>query len=169
MLFKRGWTEEQQRAAHETAKAVIRWLQVRREFERGDVLEQPVQGLMTDIYHSALIERLLAGKDPLPQPPPLSFGYPWHDLIDLGRGKPTEVHDGGRDVVWIDQFPWRVLRRRENGVLEVETDRAPGVWLLIPPWAIYEGTSAGKNGTFLDPYWLVRVEEESRTDLRMHT
>jgi hypothetical protein len=31
---------------------------------------------------SALFARLLAGKDPLPYPPPTSFSYPWYELIE---------------------------------------------------------------------------------------
>ena len=67
----------------------VRWLRVRLEHERrgvGRVIdhmnEQRWGQLMADIEHSSLLLRLLSGKDPLPEPPPLSHGYPVYPQED---------------------------------------------------------------------------------------
>jgi hypothetical protein len=139
MLFTQDWTEEQKTAARATARAVIRWLQIRRAFERSDILELPEEQLLADLWHSALVERLLSGKEPLDRPPPRSFSYPWYELVERGWGWARQVHVPAEDpyLVLIDQFPWRIVKRHEDGTLEVETDRAPGRWKLIPGSGMY--------------------------------
>lgn len=69
---------------------------------------------------SALFHRLLTGKQPLPNPPPLDFSYPWYDVIE-GPG-PWDVISHGisntidafrridaPDTVVINQHPWLLL------------------------------------------------------------
>jgi hypothetical protein len=59
-----------------------------------------------DVTHSALLQRLLSGKPPLPKAPPKRFSYPCYEL---GEGKPVKIHElwegdlGGRRCVVIDQ------------------------------------------------------------------
>lgn len=67
-----------------------RWLQIKEQFEQtsrwNSVTNQFVRGyrwgtnqlsfLSADIDHSALLVRLLEGKEPLPEPPPLEHAYP---------------------------------------------------------------------------------------------
>lgn len=44
--------------------------------------------LMVDMSHSALLRRLLSGKEPLEKPPPKRFSYPCYEL---GEGEPVEI------------------------------------------------------------------------------
>ncbi len=46
------------------------------------ILEEQKKGSPTpaDIDHSALLNRLLSGKEPFPEPPPLFYGYPCYEL-----------------------------------------------------------------------------------------
>ncbi len=43
-----------------------------------------------DATHSALLKRLLSGKDPTEHVPPKAFGYPWYELED---GKECPILD----------------------------------------------------------------------------
>lgn len=57
-----------------------------------------------DIDHSALLNRLLSGKEPLPEPPPLFYGYPCYGLEE---GEQIVVgslfHDRSNNRVVINQ------------------------------------------------------------------
>ncbi len=80
--------------------------------------------LMTQIeealpaHQSALMQRLLQNKQPLPYPPPLSFSQPWYDLIDeslpipilLGGYRPNEEIDGVLfdEGIIINQTLWKI-------------------------------------------------------------
>lgn len=67
-----GFTPEQiEWARHRVA----RWFEVRHEWEKRPV-PTTFNQLAADALHSALLYRLLSGKEPLPEPPPLYMGYP---------------------------------------------------------------------------------------------
>ena len=44
-----------------------------------------------DAVHSALLKRLLDGKQALPEPPPRSYSYPWYELVENGYENRCEV------------------------------------------------------------------------------
>lgn len=96
---------------------LLKWLEIREE--NGIEFPSSLSSLKIDIDHSALLQRLLEGKDPLPIPPPRSFSYPWYDLIEKGEAHPCEVwemppglnHEDFPMLV-IDQFAgWKVLEK----------------------------------------------------------
>ena len=66
--------------------ATVRWCAIREAVGLG----RPDPA---DVWHSALLERLIAGHEPLQDPPPLAYGYPWYALIEQGlaRLRPDEV------------------------------------------------------------------------------
>jgi hypothetical protein len=68
-----------------TLQAVAEWLEVLAESNYG----MPTS---SDVDHSALLHRLLEGKDPLPDPPPRSMSYPWYELIEKGEAI-AEIHE----------------------------------------------------------------------------
>ena len=53
---------------------LLRWLRIRAD--NGKPFPESLGQLEVDIDHSALLRRLLSGKEPLPQPPPLKHSYP---------------------------------------------------------------------------------------------
>lgn len=59
-----------------------RWLRLKeeheRDFGRGEKRWYPgeLRRHIPDVDHSALLFRLLRGREPLPEPPPLENGYP---------------------------------------------------------------------------------------------
>ncbi len=73
-------------------RQVDRWLRIRAEFEKAKKLKYIVDSrgdasadefasrillqIAIDAAHSALLHRLLSGKEPLPVPPPLKHAYP---------------------------------------------------------------------------------------------
>ena len=86
-----------------------------------------------DLHHSALLQRLLAGKDPLPLPPPRRFSYPDYSLAEGTEVRPEEIacyREGtaepispsdaqSGDSVVIDQNSWRVEGREEGALILV--------------------------------------------------
>jgi len=52
-----------------------------------------------DADHSALLFRVLSGKDPLPKPPPCRMSRPWYEL---GEGNPIELHSDFDKIVEIN-------------------------------------------------------------------
>lgn len=74
----------------------------------------------SDVDHSALLQRLLNGKPPLPEPPPRSFSYPWYSLIEDGSGKAEvrEISDwlgGDGTILIINQSRWEIVERIGDG------------------------------------------------------
>jgi hypothetical protein len=100
---------------------LLRWLDcVGREkgpaFVKG--LCQNLKRMTIDIEHSALLQRLLQGKEPLPHPPPLACAYPWYELIESGAGTAFDVQEwphpeeGGTPRLLINQSAqWRILEK----------------------------------------------------------
>ncbi len=81
-----GLTREQRQFAR---RQFARWLEVRLKHEErgaGRVIDQMSDQywyqLQADILHSSLLLRLLSGKEPLPEPPPLRHGYPDYSGAD---------------------------------------------------------------------------------------
>lgn len=54
---------------------VKRWLDIKNR-NRGDMITS------ADVDHSALLNRLLDGKEPLPEPPPLMNSYPDYNAVE---------------------------------------------------------------------------------------
>ena len=105
--------------------------------ENGRAFPESLVRLRIEMEHSALLQRLIEGKNPLPEPPPLSFSYPWYDLIDKGWAVPFEVLDSkgtcaektfGDRALFINQTRWRIVRRPKKGEWVVRHIRAPGLW-----------------------------------------
>jgi hypothetical protein len=96
---------------------VARWLEI------GYPNEAPTPA---DAWHSALLGRLLAGKDPLPEPPPLAFSYPWYGLIENGRA------EGYFDLhVYPEGVP-------------IYSDNKPSVMICQSRWVIEQALSHGE-------------------------
>lgn len=95
--------------------ALVRWLNIRAQ--HGYEFSRDQYQFFADIDHSALLRRLLEGKEPLPEPPPRSFSYPWYSVIEDGEGSPIEVWESPpklfRDypALIIDQFDWKILEK----------------------------------------------------------
>jgi hypothetical protein len=97
---------------------LIEWLRVR---DRGGrPLPLGYDGLADELLHSALLERMLAGKAPLPAPPPRSFGQPWYALVEDGVASECELVPlkdrlGASPKVAINQTAWEVVGAVEGG------------------------------------------------------
>jgi hypothetical protein len=71
-----------------------------------------------------LLVRLLSGRDPLPEPPPLAFSYPWYQLIEQGWD------EGYMDIgVYPEGVP-------------VYQDEQPSIMICQARWLIEEKVSA---------------------------
>jgi hypothetical protein len=130
-------SHEQLRAAQ---RAVSVWIDVRTRHGYASPLTPAEAG------HSALLRRLLSGKEPLPAPPPRAFSYPNYGLIESGLDDRAEAWrperhqvllDGDPDkVVVINQTQWTVEGEIDRSTLWVSHPRAPGRWKLTlgGPW-----------------------------------
>lgn len=78
-------TEEETRVL----QCVKRWLRTREG--AGKTAAPHWTQFAADVDHSALLRRLLAGKDPLPLPPPRNCSQPWYSLIEDGEGWALEL------------------------------------------------------------------------------
>ena len=74
----------------------LRWIQIRAE--NGHPVPNFLEAMEGDIFHSHLLRRMIAGKDPLGAPPPESFGQPWYEVVERGRGtRPRQALGMGPD------------------------------------------------------------------------
>lgn len=89
-------------------ECLLRWLELR---EAGANYRPLSNTLRIDVAHSALLRRLLDGKEPLPEPPPKAMSYPWYDLVEQGKGEPFEVFELNSKELVINQYRWRILEK----------------------------------------------------------
>lgn len=99
-------------------QCLIDWLKIRQE--QGQTVPTNAEDFAAEVDHSALLRRLIEGKQPLPNPPPLSYSYPWYELMEKGWAIPTEVWEGNEkfnaeqqfQALVINQQPWRIVDKR---------------------------------------------------------
>ena len=109
--FSRGESVESWRGV----MCFLRWIQIRAE--NGHPIPNFLPAMEGDIFHSHLLRRMLAGKEPLESPPPESFGEPWYDLVETGRGTATEVKPwewAPDQKISINQGIWTILEKRSD-------------------------------------------------------
>ena len=138
----------------EARGAVSRWLRIRAE--TGYAAQHPANSAEAD--HSALLGRLLEGKEPLAFAPPTAYAYPWYDLFDRPFLEWTmdepwvNPHDPSEIV--IAQGRWHVEETLSDG-WRVSHERLPGrIWRLTKA-QVNRGTL---NGPREFPGW--HLEEE---------
>ena len=95
---------------------LIKWLEIREE--NGRAFPSNLTQLRCDMDHSALLQRLVEGDEPLPEPPPRAFSYPWYELLEKGVDHPFEVNEMGpgnsifnEPTLVIDQSPWKIIQK----------------------------------------------------------
>jgi hypothetical protein len=119
----------------------LRWLQIRAE--NGHPIPNFLPALEGDILHSHLLRRMLSGKEPLDAPPPESFGEPWYELVETGRGVATEVKPwewAPEQKISVNQGIWTILEKKSDTEYVVTyrlnpaayrlSKQADGSWLL---------------------------------------
>lgn len=97
-------------------QALFKVLEIREE--NGYDFPRDLGHFKISIRKSALFNRLMEGKEPLPIPPPKAFSYPWYELIEDGYGYPYEVWKaednffGDFPAVGIDQSIWKLIEEK---------------------------------------------------------
>lgn len=90
-----------------------------------------IDSVLANIDHSALLHRLLEGKEIYPSPPPRAFSYPWYALLEGKAGDHNEVHfhpnHDGREVVVINQAVWEFVRYEDEDLIA----RWPATGLMV--------------------------------------
>lgn len=125
---KREWQMEGVNAALQWVALRLKW-ESRVEDNINDLgWEEAMKWLLVpnspDVHHSALLQRLLSGKEPLPVPPPKSHSYPWYSLIENGYEDlheafvygPSEIF-GKKNMMSICQSLWQVVNEIPGGYI----------------------------------------------------
>lgn len=124
-------------------KAVLTWIII--------AYPDAISNLRSDMWHSALLSRLLDGKEPLAQPPPIASSYPWYGLVDNGEGKaatvfePTWDFTDNKKYLSIEQSFWEIIEKVNNEEYIVRWQDQE---------ELYKVTKSDEN------YWLVKLFSE---------
>jgi hypothetical protein len=122
-------------------RAAVTWVDIARKNGYGGEGWIPTAA---DISHSSLLGRLLAGQEPEPIAPPLSYSYPWVGLNESGAAYfipesfqewfETEpdwaIHREGYLSLCQDSG-WEIVERLNPGY-RLTHSQAPGTWALRP-------------------------------------
>ena len=123
----------------EVARAVRLWIKTVRETASPSVYGKSWLPTEVDIVKSALLSRILSGKDPLPQAPPTAFSYPWYELIENGKAALPDwyvsgPYHGGKNSIFaegdwlsIAQHPWKIREPMSNGWI---LNHGGDIWVL---------------------------------------
>ncbi len=115
-------------------KCMTKWLTIREE--QGHDISPQASQLKADIDHSALLKRLLSGKEPLPLPPPHSFNQPWYSLIEEGRADKVNafIYENYQGLplptAVIDGFPWTLVERLSDSAFLVSYNEQASLYRL---------------------------------------
>jgi len=126
----------------------LRWIQIRAL--NGHAIPNFLPGIEGDLYHSELLRRLLAGREPLVHPPPESFGQAWYDLIETGHADNVEVKpwEWAPDVkIAINRGIWTIVEKRSETELLVTFRQGGQVFRLShEPDGSWRLSNAGEKG-----------------------
>lgn len=117
-------------------RAAVTWVDLARANGYGGEGWVPTDA---DIWHSALLCRLLAGNDPLPQAPPRAYSYPWYELVEKGCAyfipeRFSEWFESGSypgHLILCQNPEWEIVRHLDPGFVLTHPG-APGTWELRP-------------------------------------
>jgi len=95
----------------------LRWLECQ---EKGGK-ERPgtFNRFLVNASHSALLRRLIDGKEPFEHPPPLNRSYPWYELMETGKATASDVREYGNATsppvkIGINSGMWLILDKRSD-------------------------------------------------------
>jgi hypothetical protein len=111
------WLEEfskgKDREAWRGIMCFLRWIQIRAI--NGHAIPNFLPGLEGDLFHSHLLRRLLEGKEPLPFPPPESYGGAWYEILESGKAEGVEVRpwEWAPDLkIAINEGIWTIVEKK---------------------------------------------------------
>lgn len=145
---------------------LTRWLQIRTE--NGYDMPRDISHFKITCLKSALLHRMLEGKEPFPIPPPRAFSYPWYDLIENGIAHPYEVWAADDEISFvltdypalvIDQSPWKILEKLEEDSWIITYQYGPDEdrKFAEDKWHVYcVGSNIQKTGHSSDKLWEIK-------------
>lgn len=105
---------------------ISRWAFIRSRYIQNSIS-------VSDINHSSLLRRLLSGKDPLKERPPLFMSYPVYSLAEGEVKYPYSVWFNEKDKVIIEQSVWNILERNNDGSMFVRWHLNENAKYLLSP------------------------------------
>lgn len=98
--------------------------------------DRAMRVLLGNASHSALLAWLMAGNDPLPEPPPVLFSSPCHSMVVQGHREGWfDAWLDDRGHVYLGQRPWAIIRELPDGSRLVRPTRSverDGEWIHEP-------------------------------------
>lgn len=147
-------------------RAVLRWQRLRAPHLLPHLSRIPSDA---DADHSALLQRLLAGHEPFPTPPPTAYSYPWYSLVEKGwaiagcefwHSQPQEYeHSPG----WLhfQQSAWHIQSRGQANGYPCWTILHPNGWHASVAWEegpfVVGRTMVPAPHDILQPAYIVRL------------
>lgn len=120
------------------AVAIFQWLEIKARVGGLEPAQLTVSHLLDEAKASALLPRLLQGKPPLPEQPPLSFGQPWYAIVEEGTAHvvaeevPNHLRAHYPKHILINRFPWSVVEHAETDSYMVSwRPDGPLYWLAL--------------------------------------
>ncbi|MEZ6139716.1 MAG: hypothetical protein R3B84_04010 [Zavarzinella sp.] len=125
--FSRGESTEAWRGI----MCFLRWIQIRSE--NGHPVPNFLPAIEGDIFHSHLLRRMLAGKEPFDNPPPESYGQPWYELVETGQSVTKDVEPwewAPEQKISINKGIWTIIKKNSDQELVVQYKLNPERYLL---------------------------------------
>lgn len=150
-------------------KAFSKWIEIREKFNYEQRFES--YGFEVEALYSPLLARLLDGIEPLSEPPPRRFSYPWYDLIENGKAEPIECNlwPTMPNCLLIDQNWWNIKEKISNDEFivtytyevcrerkEIKTVESTNRWLV-------KRTGLQTIGKMTRPTWSIEIIKDNDT------
>lgn len=112
---------------------LFRWLEIREQ--NGLPFPTSLLTFQIDATKSSLLRRILNGDEPLPEPPPCSFSYPWYYLVENGSAQSSDVWIENeilqpKTALIINQFIWEVKERTSEDEFICSYDGSNSRWCV---------------------------------------
>lgn len=131
MSNPRGWS----------VQCIVDWLKIREQ--EGMPFPPDRETFERELDNSALLRRLMEGKQPLPSRPPLSFGHPWYKLAEDGSDVAMEVKEAapGQPAILINRHIWHLIDRISDAEFVVSYGSSPDLFRCYSSGEDATGTS----------------------------
>lgn len=120
-----------------TLNCIKRWLAIKDQESKVDEMKRGTGyiNMIIDMEHSALLPRLISGKEPYIYPPPKAYSRPWYKLLDNnGAVICTKIFEdswNGKQRIVMQNWGWDLVQKNSDKEYIVRYSEEEGtLWLL---------------------------------------
>jgi hypothetical protein len=143
------------------AELTVRWIKTVRAAGPGVVMVSWLPS-ENEIKKSALLARLLAGKNPLPYPPPCAYSYPWYAIVEdieptiikIKSGLEIWFHSDGL-FVNINQNKYSIIEKFADKIMVIRDDQKETPYRFLLWWEDRYSPEHTKNNTS-GSFWMLK-------------